>query len=29
MFTPKQYHEKQTLKTVAFETTLVVFGFDE
>ena len=29
MFTPKQYREKQPLKTVAFEKTSVAFDFDE
>ena len=29
MFLPKQYHERQPLKTVAFGKTLVAFDFDE
>ena len=29
MFTPKQYHQKQPLKTVPFGKTVVAFDFDE
>lgn len=29
MFTPKQYHLKQPLKTVPFGKTVVAFNFDE
>ena len=29
MFTPKQIHERQPLKTAAFRKTLVAFDFDE
>ena len=29
MFTSKQYHERQRLKTVAFGKLLVAFDFDE
>ena len=29
MFTPKQYRQRQPLKTVPFGKTLIVFDFDE